>query len=55
LSAVGRVPFIKRRLVERAMGMSGEVPDFLRAEPPDDRPPQPGAAVAATQNTGDRS
>jgi 2-octaprenylphenol hydroxylase len=34
LSAVGRAPFIKRRLVERAMGMSGEVPDFLRAEPP---------------------
>jgi 2-polyprenylphenol 6-hydroxylase len=31
LNAVGRLPFIKRRLVERAMGMSGDVPAFLQA------------------------
>jgi 2-octaprenylphenol hydroxylase len=33
LSAVGRVPFIKRRLAERALGLSGDVPAFLRTEP----------------------
>jgi len=29
LGAVGRVPFIKRRLAERALGLSGDVPEFL--------------------------
>lgn len=33
LSAVGRVPFIKRNLAERALGLSGDVPAFLRTEP----------------------
>jgi len=29
LGAVGRVPIIKRRLAERALGLSGDVPEFL--------------------------
>jgi 2-polyprenylphenol 6-hydroxylase len=33
LSAVGRVPLIKRQLAERALGLSGDVPAFLLAEP----------------------
>jgi 2-polyprenylphenol 6-hydroxylase len=32
LSAVGRVPFVKRQLIERAMGLSGDVPEFLFAK-----------------------
>jgi 2-polyprenylphenol 6-hydroxylase len=32
LSAVGRVPFVKRRLAQRALGLSGDVPAFLKAE-----------------------
>jgi 2-octaprenylphenol hydroxylase len=31
LSAVGRMPFMKRRLALRALGLTGEVPDFLKA------------------------
>ena len=31
LSAVGRLPFMKRRLAQRALGMAGDVPDFLKA------------------------
>jgi 2-polyprenylphenol 6-hydroxylase len=33
LGAVGRVPFVKRELVSRALGLSGDVPAFLRAGP----------------------
>jgi 2-octaprenylphenol hydroxylase len=32
LSAVGRVPFVKRRLAQRALGLTGDVPEFLRAD-----------------------
>lgn len=31
LSAVGRMPFMKRRLAQRALGLAGDVPDFLKA------------------------
>jgi 2-polyprenyl-6-methoxyphenol hydroxylase-like FAD-dependent oxidoreductase len=31
LGAVGRIPFIKRELASRALGLSGDVPAFLRA------------------------
>ena len=31
LAAVGRVPFLKRELAARALGLSGDVPAFLRA------------------------
>jgi 2-octaprenylphenol hydroxylase len=31
LAAVGRVPFVKRELATRALGLSGDVPAFLRA------------------------
>jgi 2-polyprenylphenol 6-hydroxylase len=31
LAAVGRVPFLKRELATRALGLSGDVPAFLRA------------------------
>jgi len=31
LGAVGRVPFVKRELATRALGLSGDVPAFLRA------------------------
>lgn len=31
LGAVGRMPFIKRQLAERALGLSGDVPAFLKA------------------------
>jgi 2-octaprenylphenol hydroxylase len=30
LSAVGKAPFIKRRLAQRALGLSGDVPAFLK-------------------------
>jgi 2-octaprenylphenol hydroxylase len=33
LGAVGRVPFVKRELATRALGLSGDVPAFLRAGP----------------------
>lgn len=29
LNAVGKMPFLKRQLIERAMGLSGDVPEFL--------------------------
>jgi ubiquinone biosynthesis UbiH/UbiF/VisC/COQ6 family hydroxylase len=32
LSAVGRLPFIKRGLAQRALGLTGDVPDFLRGD-----------------------
>jgi 2-polyprenylphenol 6-hydroxylase len=32
LDAVDRVPFIKRQLAERALGLGGDVPAFLKAE-----------------------
>jgi 2-polyprenylphenol 6-hydroxylase len=32
LSAVGRVPFVKRRLAQRALGLTGDVPEFLKAD-----------------------
>jgi 2-polyprenylphenol 6-hydroxylase len=31
LSAVGRMPFMKRRLAQRALGLAGDVPEFLKA------------------------
>jgi 2-octaprenylphenol hydroxylase len=33
LGAVGRVPLIKRRLAMRALGLSGDIPAFLKANP----------------------
>ncbi len=33
LSAVARVPFVRRTLAERALGLSGDVPAFLRGDP----------------------
>jgi 2-octaprenylphenol hydroxylase len=32
LSAVGRVPFVKRRLAQRALGLIGDVPAFLKVD-----------------------
>jgi 2-octaprenylphenol hydroxylase len=32
LSAVSKTPFVKRRLAQRALGLTGEVPAFLRAD-----------------------
>jgi len=32
LNAVGKMPFVKRQLVERAMGLRGDVPEFLFAK-----------------------
>ena len=34
LGAVSRLPFLKRELTERALGLTGDVPAFLRASPP---------------------
>lgn len=34
LSAVDKLPFIKRRFAQRALGMIGDIPDFLRRESP---------------------
>jgi 2-polyprenyl-6-methoxyphenol hydroxylase-like FAD-dependent oxidoreductase len=31
LGVVGRVPFVKREFATRALGLSGDVPAFLRA------------------------
>jgi ubiquinone biosynthesis UbiH/UbiF/VisC/COQ6 family hydroxylase len=33
LSAVGKAPFLKRRLAQRALGVSGDVPTFLKVDP----------------------
>jgi 2-octaprenylphenol hydroxylase len=33
LSAMGKLPFIKRQLAQRALGLGGDVPDFLRRDP----------------------
>lgn len=32
LSAVGKIPFVKRSFAQRALGTTGDVPDFLRAD-----------------------
>jgi 2-polyprenylphenol 6-hydroxylase len=32
LSAVGKVPFVKRRLAQRALGLVGDIPAFLKAD-----------------------
>jgi 2-polyprenylphenol 6-hydroxylase len=32
LNAVGKLPFVKRRLAQRALGLIGDVPQFLRAD-----------------------
>jgi 2-octaprenylphenol hydroxylase len=32
LSAVGKAPFVKRRLARRALGLIGDVPEFLKAD-----------------------
>ena len=32
LGAVGKVPFVKRRLAQRALGLIGDVPDFLKTD-----------------------
>jgi 2-polyprenylphenol 6-hydroxylase len=37
LSAVDKLPFIKRRFAQRAMGLVGDVPAFLTGEPPTGR------------------
>jgi 2-polyprenyl-6-methoxyphenol hydroxylase-like FAD-dependent oxidoreductase len=34
LHAVGKLPFVKRRLAQRALGLSGDIPAFLRIDPP---------------------
>jgi 2-polyprenyl-6-methoxyphenol hydroxylase-like FAD-dependent oxidoreductase len=33
LSAVNRLPFVKREMAMRAMGLRGDVPAYLKAEP----------------------
>ncbi len=33
LDAVGRMPFVKRRLALRALGLNGDIPAFLKADP----------------------
>jgi len=32
LSAVDKIPFIKRRFAQRALGLAGDVPAFLKGE-----------------------
>jgi 2-polyprenylphenol 6-hydroxylase len=32
LSAVSKMPFVKRRFAQRALGLTGDVPDFLRGD-----------------------
>jgi 2-octaprenylphenol hydroxylase len=32
LSGVGKVPFLKRRLAQRALGLTGDLPSFLKAD-----------------------
>jgi 2-polyprenyl-6-methoxyphenol hydroxylase-like FAD-dependent oxidoreductase len=31
LSAVDKLPFMKRRFAQRALGLAGDIPDFLKA------------------------
>jgi len=31
LSAVARMPFVKRAFAQRALGVAGDVPEFLKA------------------------
>jgi 2-polyprenylphenol 6-hydroxylase len=33
LRAVGKLPFVKRELAQRALGLAGDIPEFLRADP----------------------
>jgi 2-octaprenylphenol hydroxylase len=33
LSAVSKMPFLKRRFARRALGLAGDIPDFLKHEP----------------------
>jgi 2-polyprenylphenol 6-hydroxylase len=33
LSAVGKLPFVKRQFAQRALGLIGDIPGFLRVEP----------------------
>jgi 2-octaprenylphenol hydroxylase len=33
LTAVGKAPFIKRRLALRALGLTGDIPEFLKSDP----------------------
>jgi 2-octaprenylphenol hydroxylase len=33
LSAVDKLPFVKRRLAQRALGLTGDLPSFLKADP----------------------
>jgi 2-octaprenylphenol hydroxylase len=33
LSMIGRLPALKRQLAQRALGLSGDLPDFLKTEP----------------------
>jgi len=30
LSAVSKAPFVKRRLAQRALGLTGDLPEFLK-------------------------
>jgi hypothetical protein len=32
LDAIGKMPYVRRRLAQRALGLIGDVPDFLRGE-----------------------
>jgi hypothetical protein len=32
LHAVGKLPFVKRRLAQRALGLIGDVPGFLKTD-----------------------
>jgi hypothetical protein len=34
LSAVGKLAFVKRQFAQRALGLIGDVPGFLRVDPP---------------------
>jgi 2-octaprenylphenol hydroxylase len=34
LSAVGKLPFVKRQFAQLALGLIGDIPGFLRADPP---------------------
>jgi hypothetical protein len=31
LSAVAKIPYLKRSFAQRALGLTGDVPDFLKA------------------------
>jgi hypothetical protein len=45
LSAVDKVPFIKRRFAQRALGLVGDVPAFLKTEYGAGRPDASGRPV----------